>query len=516
MDGARADFLGRRKALQDIAAFGVLAVLGSPVASSVFAKDKKPIKPETTPMFAYVGSRTTRERNARGDGISVFRVDTVTGALTLVQLVKDLVNPSFLALSANGEHLYTVHGDLSDISAFKIDKTRGELMFLNKQSTEGKNPVHLAIDPTGRYVVVSNHIGASLAVLPIAVDGSLEPLTQLVKLEGPIGPHRVEQKQAKPHFNPFDLTGEFVIVPDKGLDRVFSFRFKDGQLTPAASPFVVTRETAGPRHVAFHPKGAYAYVVNELDSTVTTYRYDSATGALQPLQIVSSLPDTFTGNSRASAIEVDRSGRFVYASNRGYDSIAIYRIDRLYEIMGHRALIGVKEIKIGQTEYHEEATYALSGYYPPLMAEAEFEELQQLRKQRGRVANAQSQIVGVINGIRIATCMRCGAAMGAQNVLSRTRRADGKPQDGHRRFGCTGWARAVDPCKERSTSIVPIERAIMDYCNDQMNLTALFAEKQDVTRNLTGQLALARAAVEQTEATKRKNDADRESGDGGR
>lgn len=278
-------------------------------------------------MFAYVGSRTTRERNARGDGISVYQVNAQTGDLTLVQLVKDLVNPSFLALSANGERLYTVHGDLSDISAFKVDRASGTLTFLNKQSTEGKNPVHLAIDPSGRYVVVSNHIGASLAVLPIAADGSLEPLTQLVHLDGPIGPHRIEQKQAKPHFNPFDPSGRFVIVPDKGLDRTFSFRFENGRLTPANPPFVVSREGAGPRHLVFHPNGQFAWVVNELDSTVTAYRYDAANGGLTPLQVLSSVPDTYTGNSRASEIEVDRSGRFVYASNRGDDSIAVFRID---------------------------------------------------------------------------------------------------------------------------------------------------------------------------------------------
>ncbi|WP_321871612.1 lactonase family protein [Paraburkholderia tropica] len=278
-------------------------------------------------MFAYVGSRTTRERNARGDGISVYQVNTGTGTLTLVQLVTDLVNPSFLALSCDGERLYTVHGDLSDISAFKVDKASGKLTFLNRQSTEGKNPVHLAIDPSGRYVVVSNHIGASLAVLPIAADGSLEPLTQLVHLDGPIGPHRVEQKQSKPHFNPFGPGGRFVIVPDKGLDRTFSFRFENGTLTPATHPFVESREGAGPRHIAFHPGGKYAWVVNELDSTVTAYRYDADTGALTPLQVLSTLPDTFTGNSRASEIEVDRNGRFVYASNRGDDSIAVFSID---------------------------------------------------------------------------------------------------------------------------------------------------------------------------------------------
>ncbi|ACC75888.1 lactonase family protein [Paraburkholderia phymatum] len=337
----------RRRFVQQAAALGALAAIGA-VAGPVFAEDQALRQTDLKgkkPMFAYVGSRTTRERNAHGEGISVYQVDTETGALELVQLVKDLVNPSFLALSRNGERLYTVHGDASDISAFKVDKASGKLTFLNRQSTQGKNPVHLAIDPLGRYIVVSNHIGASLAVLPIAADGSLQELTQLVHLEGPVGPHRVEQKQAKPHFNPFDPTGEFVIVPDKGLDRVFTFRFKDGQLTPATPGFVVSRETAGPRHVAFHPKGAYAYVVNELDSTVTTYRYSSGNGALTPVQIVSSLPDTYTGNSRASEIEVDPSGRFVYASNRGFDSIAVFRID---QATGHLTFIDA-EPTLGRT-----------------------------------------------------------------------------------------------------------------------------------------------------------------------
>ncbi|MGF6382415.1 6-phosphogluconolactonase [Paraburkholderia atlantica] len=319
----------RRDLVLGAASLIALATLGT-VSRKIFAAAEYPqhtVLKGKKSMFAYVGSRTTRERNARGDGISVYQVDTQTGALTLVQLVKNLVNPSFLALSPDGEHLYTVHGDLSDISAFKVDKASGKLAFINRQSTEGKNPVHLAIDPTGRYVVVSNHIGASLAVLPIAADGSLEPLTQLVHLEGPIGPHRIEQKQSKPHFNPFDPSGRFVIVPDKGLDRTFSFRFENGQLTPAATPFIVSREGAGPRHIAFHPDGRHAWIVNELDSTVTTYRYDAATGSLTPLQVLSSLPDTCTGDSRASEIEVDRSGRFVYASNRGHDSIAVFGID---------------------------------------------------------------------------------------------------------------------------------------------------------------------------------------------
>ena len=249
-------------------------------------------------MYAYVGSRSTRERNARGEGVSVFALDPSSGALELVQLVKGLVNPSYLALSRDGQFLYTVHGDESEVSAFEVDRESGRLRFLNRESTHGKNPVHLALDPTGRFLIVTNHLGASLAVLPLAADGALGAMSQLVPVSGPIGPHRIEQKQAKPHFNPFDPSGRFVAVPDKGLDRIFSFRFESGKLIPASSPFVVAREGAGPRNLAFHPSKPFAYVVNELDSTVTTYRFMADTGSLEPLQILSSLPSNFTGNSR--------------------------------------------------------------------------------------------------------------------------------------------------------------------------------------------------------------------------
>jgi 6-phosphogluconolactonase (cycloisomerase 2 family) len=294
-------------------------------------------------MFAYVGSRTTRERNARGKGISVFRVEPHAGALELVQLVEGLTNPSYLALSRRGDFLYAVHGDEQEVSAFAIDRTSGKLRFLNRQGTEGTNPVHLALDPNGRFLVVTNHLGASLAVLSVAADGSLEPVSQLVTLSGPTGPHRIEQQQAKPHFNPFDPSGRFVVVPDKGLDRVFSFRFDAGRLVPAAVPFVATREGAGPRNLVFHPGMPLAYVVNELDSTVTAYRFAAETGALQPLQIVSTLPSTFTGNSRAAGIAIDATGRTLYASNRGHDSVAVFRIDPssgLLEFLGAEPTLG--------------------------------------------------------------------------------------------------------------------------------------------------------------------------------
>lgn len=278
-------------------------------------------------MHAYVGSRTTRERNARGEGISVYAVNQDEGTLELAQVVRDLVNPSFLALNRSADTLYTVHGDQSDVSAFRIHKRTGQLALLNTQNTQGKNPVHLALDPSERYLVVTNHIGASLAVFPVQDDGSLGPLSQLVEVVGEPGPHRMEQPHAKPHYSLFDNHGRFVIVPDKGLDKVFSFRFSAGRLSPATTPAVATRETAGPRHAAFHPGGDFSYVVNELDSTVTTYDYDAESGTLSPKQILSTLPQSFTGNSRAAGIQVDRDGRFLYASNRGYDSIAVFAID---------------------------------------------------------------------------------------------------------------------------------------------------------------------------------------------
>lgn len=278
-------------------------------------------------MHAYVGSRTTQERNARGQGISVFRLEPQTGALTLVDIERGLVNPSFLTLSRDGHFLYTVHGDQSEVSAFRRDRQTGRLCLLNRQSTQGRNPVDLALSPDGRHLVVTNHLGSSLVVLPVQADGRLGPVSQQLALEGPLGPHRVEQAQAKPHANPFDPSGRFVLVPDKGLDRIFSFAFDGGQLRPAARPWVPAREAAGPRHLAFHPGGRFAYAVNELDSTVTAYAFDAADGGLQALQILGTLPDHFTGNSRAAEIAIDATGRFLYASNRGHDSIAIFAID---------------------------------------------------------------------------------------------------------------------------------------------------------------------------------------------
>src|SRR5262249_34673338 len=160
----------------------------------------------------------------------------------------------------------------SDITTFAIDRASGKLTLINRQSTQGKNPVHLAIDPSNRFVVVANHITSTLALLPREQDGPLGPVVDLVKLDGKIGPHRVEQPFANPHRVESDPPGRFIVVPDKGLDVVFPYRLDTAARKLVHAATAQAREGSGPRHVAFDPAGRNAYVINELDSTVTAYR----------------------------------------------------------------------------------------------------------------------------------------------------------------------------------------------------------------------------------------------------
>lgn len=276
-------------------------------------------------MHVYIGSRTTRERHARGAGISVFNYAQDTGALTLTQVVGGLVNPSYLLPHPTLPVLYTVHGDSHEVSALHRDTHSGALTPWHQQACDGRNPVHLALGPSGHYLMVSNHLSGTLAVLPVAPDGALGPVTHAVPMPGEPGPHRKEQPHAKPHYNLVDPTGRYVVVPDKGLDRVFLFEL--GAHSAHAEPACVAdaREGAGPRHAAFHPTGRWLYVVNELDNTVAAYALDD--GKLRPFQVLPTLPDTYTGNSRAAGIAIDAHGRHLYVSNRGDDSIAVFQVD---------------------------------------------------------------------------------------------------------------------------------------------------------------------------------------------
>ena len=279
------------------------------------------------PLFAYVGSYTTPERHGRGKGINVYKVDRRTGAFSHVQLLGGLENPSFLAINKAGTRLYSVHGDRSEATSYTIEPRTGRLALLNRQPTGGYNPIHLAFDSTERFLVVLNYGTDSIAVLPVLGDGALGPYPTLTTVKGTLGPHRTEQKNVRPHHIPIDPQGKFFYAPTKGADSVIAYRLDKKRCVAVHASEVAARPSAGPRHIDFHPRRALAYVLNELDSTITTYRQNRDTGALRPLQTVPSTPSDFTGYSTGAEIWVDRAGRNVYVSNRGHDSIGVFAVD---------------------------------------------------------------------------------------------------------------------------------------------------------------------------------------------
>jgi 6-phosphogluconolactonase (cycloisomerase 2 family) len=278
-------------------------------------------------VFAYVGSYTTPGRKGEGNGINVYRVDGRSGRFSHVQHVGGLENPSFLALNASQTRLYSVHGDRTEATSFAIDPANGRLSLLNRQSTGGYNPVHLAFDASGRFLAVANYGSDSLAVLPIADDGSLLPYRTLTTVTGSLGPHRFQQRTMCVHHIPLDRDGKFFYVPCKGSDAVVAYRLDRRQSVLIEAARIAARPGAAPRHIDFHPHKPFAYVINELDSTITSYRRNPRSGALAPLQTIPSTPSDFTGYSTGAEIAVDGAGRTVYVSNRGHDSIGVFAID---------------------------------------------------------------------------------------------------------------------------------------------------------------------------------------------
>jgi 6-phosphogluconolactonase len=277
--------------------------------------------------FAYVGSYTEPERGGRGSGINVYSVDRRTGAFRHVQRISQLENPSFLALSADGRHLYSVHGDRTHATSFSVDRRTGKLTFLNRQPTGGYNPVHLAFDRAGRHLAIANYTTDSVCALPVQADGSLGPYSKLTAVEGELGPHKTQQRGIYPHDIPLDPQGRFFYVPCKGGDCVISYRLDARRGVLVETSRVAARPGAGPRHIAFHPARPLAYVLNELDSTITTYRQDRRTGKLRPLHVVRSTPADFTAYSTGAEIVVDCLGRNVYVTNRGHDSVGVFAVD---------------------------------------------------------------------------------------------------------------------------------------------------------------------------------------------
>lgn len=299
--------------------FAALALVAPLVAARLAAE----------PLTVYVGTYT----DTTSKGIYRFTVDPKTGAATAPVLAVEAKNPSFLALHPSGRFLFAV-GEVSSfdgkpggaVSAFAVDPKTGDLTLLNQQSSEGAGPCHVTVDRAGKHVLVANYGGGTVAVLPVAPDGRLGKATS-VQAHAGSGPNT--GRQEKPHAHGIYLSADqrFAFSPDLGADRVFVYRYdaEKGTLEPhGAAP---VPPGSGPRHLAFDPQEKNAYVINELLSTITVMAYDAAKGLLTPGESIRTLPPDFAGTSWTAEVAVSPDGRFVYGSNRGHDTLAIFSRD---------------------------------------------------------------------------------------------------------------------------------------------------------------------------------------------
>jgi len=312
-------------ALQSWLASAILLLLGLVAAGSNSARAES--------FLVYFGTYTS----GVSKGIYVTKLDTATGKVGEPTLAAETTNPSFLAVHPNRKLLYAV-GEVNDFAgkktgavvAFRIDAETGSLERLNAQPSGGLGPCHLSVDQSGRNVLVANYGGGSVSVLPIGKGGSLSEPTAFIQHEGSsVNPSR----QAAPHAHGVytDEANRFAIVADLGLDKLLIYRFdaRRGTLTPNDPPFATVQPGSGPRHLAFHPKGNCAYVINELTCTIGTFRYDCKKGAFTETQTISTLPENESKQPNFSTAEIfaHPSGKFVYGSNRGHDSIAVFSVD---------------------------------------------------------------------------------------------------------------------------------------------------------------------------------------------
>lgn len=269
--------------------------------------------------FAYVGTYT----KDKSKGIYVYRFQAGDGKLTPLGLAAETSSPSFLAVHPSRRFLYAVNEERGgSVSAFALDPKTGKLTFLNTVSSRGGGPCYVAVDKSGKSVLVANYGGGSVAALPIGEDGKLREASASVQHAAP---------PAKPHAHSINLSPDnrFAIAADLGLDQVLVYRFDavKGSLTAHDPPFAKVPTGSGPRHFAFHPNGKFGYVINELGNTMIVFAWDAGKGTLNQVQSISTLPQDFTGKSYTAEVQVHPSGRFVYGSNRGHDSIVVFAVD---------------------------------------------------------------------------------------------------------------------------------------------------------------------------------------------
>ena len=279
----------------------------------------------------YIGTYTGGE----SEGVYMLRLDAETGQLENLEVAGAVENPSFIALHPKKPLLFSVgQGVDADgnrkgmASALSINPADGKLTLINQENTVGSGPCHVFVDRAGRHILAANYGSGSVAVLPINDDGSLGAATDFEQHEGSsVNPQRQEGPHA--HCVKLDPAGKFAFVMDLGLDKIMVYTYDDatGTLESNDPPFAAVAPGAGPRHFTFHPNGKFAYVVNELDNTVTAFSYDADQGRLETIQTIGTLPEGFDKENTTAEICVHPSGKFIYASNRGHDSIACFAVD---------------------------------------------------------------------------------------------------------------------------------------------------------------------------------------------
>jgi 6-phosphogluconolactonase len=314
------------------------------------------------PLVAYVGTFSSPLRDVlptqvdlppgNGRGIHLFEVDRATGAMTSSAIVEMGTSPSCLALNTDGTRLYSANetdraGDdkQGTISAFAIGRPDGRLELLNTVRSGGAGPTYVSLHPSGRFLLVANYFGGSVAVLPILADGRLGEATDVKNDSGPIGPRKATNAprgsfafsghdRTHAHMIQADPSGRFVLHADLGLDQIFVWRFdeKKGLLAANDPPSVALPPGDGPRHFHFHPNGRWLYCIQEEASTIVLFDYDAERGRLTPRQTISTLPPGFAGSNFCSEILVSADGQFVYAGNRLHDSIAIFSVGKSGEL----------------------------------------------------------------------------------------------------------------------------------------------------------------------------------------
>ena len=289
-----------------------------------------PLRARMEGRLVFVGTYT----NDHSQGIYAFQFDDRTGTLRPLGVAAQTPSPSFIVASADGRFVFAVN-ELAEyqgqpsgsVSSFAVDRATGRLTLLSVQSSHGTNPCHLALDRTGRFLVVANYSSGTLAVLPVGADGQLGPAVEVIAHQG-TGPNTERQEGPHAHEVVFSTDNRFLVAVDLGIDRLNVYRFNEatGVLAANAPTGVGVAAGAGPRHVAFHPDGHRAFVISELASTITSLTWDGRAGILTAGAAVSTLPSDFHGRSATAEIAIHPNGRFVYGSNRGHDSIAVFTL----------------------------------------------------------------------------------------------------------------------------------------------------------------------------------------------